>query len=171
VHALTEVFVRQTDRDTGEHTWERVDGRFDLCRIDVRAAADDEVGAAIRDVQVALGIDAAEIAEGFPFAARLGLRTEVVVGRAQAAGWPEIDLADLARRHIVARFVENPHARARRQPADRAAMLEPVATADDRRADRLGTGVDLPHAIRPQPFDPLLLEPRRARSRNVTDEL
>lgn len=66
VHALTEVFVRQTDRDTGEHTWVRVDSRFDLCRIDVRAAADDEIGAAIREIQIAVGIETAEIAERFP---------------------------------------------------------------------------------------------------------
>ena len=47
---------------------------FDLARVDVDAAGDDHVGDAIGDVEVALLIDIADVAEGAPAAVveRLG---------------------------------------------------------------------------------------------------
>src|SRR6478672_11748628 len=68
--------------------------RLDFCGIDVRAAAENHVGAAVAEVEVSIRIDPPDVAQRFPSAFdALWLRADVVVGRAGAALWQEEDFA------------------------------------------------------------------------------
>ena len=89
----------------------------------------------------------------------LRLRADVAVGRAGPVRGAHEDLADLARRQLVAVFVEDPDLRADLRLADRAAVREPLGAGDHRHALRLGAGVELVHALGPEPLDERLLEP------------
>ena len=80
----------------------------------------------VAEVEVAVGVEPAVVAERLPPAvARPGLRADVAVGGGVAAG-PQPHLALLAGRQLVAVGVAD-HDLAADRPADRAAVLEPLA--------------------------------------------
>ena len=126
--ALAQVFVRQTHDDAREHGRVCVDGRLDFGGINVGTAGNDQVRAPVREIQIAVRVDAAEIAEGFPFALRARLGAEVVVCRATPAGRKEINLADFTRRNGLARVVEY---RGSARPASRR-PTEPLCSSHSR---------------------------------------
>src|SRR3954451_21535666 len=115
-----------------------VELRLDLGREDVGAAAQDQVVATIRDVEVAILVEAAEVAERLPATfAFTRVRADVAVGL--ALGVHE-DLADLADGQLPTVGIQdaNPSVLA---PPDRSAMRQPLVTADCGAGNVLGAGV------------------------------
>ncbi len=78
-------------------------------------------------------------------------------------GGHEVDLADLADRHVVAGLVEDAHAAPALGQADRPGVRERLRSGDRRAALALGAAVALADPLRPEPADPALLEPHRPR--------
>ena len=76
----------------------------DLGRVDVAAAEDDEVGAAVGEEEVAVVVDVPDVAQGEVVAAvrRLGLVAVLEVLEAPDVGRLEVDRADRAGRELVA---------------------------------------------------------------------
>ncbi len=85
-------------------------GGFDFGRIDVGAAAQDHVGEPVAEIEVAVGVEPADIAErSQPSERRFG-SPEIVIGGAGAVIGQEKDLAGLAGRDIVAVLADDPQA-------------------------------------------------------------
>ena len=140
-----------------------LEGRLDLRRIDVRAARHDHVAATVGEVEVAVLVDAPEVAERLPAVPRRArLRADVAVGRALAAGRHHVDLADLAHRQLVPLLVEDADLATVGGLAHRARVREPLGARDEGVADALGAAVHLVHALGPEPLDPGAKEPVRA---------
>src|SRR5579863_415587 len=106
-------------------------------RIDVDAAGNDHERGAVGEVEIALLVDMADVAEGahravgrVHFGGPDGI-VEIFEGR----GGPEPDLAGLARRNLAHFVVENVKL-AERRFADRARMGEPFRAVADRHAHR-----------------------------------
>ena len=66
VHALSEFRIGQADDDAGAHYRDARDRGLDFRRIDIGAAAQDHVGEAVAEIEIAVGIEAADVAERFP---------------------------------------------------------------------------------------------------------
>ena len=99
VDALPEFRIGQADDDAGAHLRMRGDRGLDFGRIDVGAAAQDHVGEPVAEIEIAVGIEPADVAERFPaVGAALRLGAEIVIGAAGAVIGQEIDLAGLAGR-------------------------------------------------------------------------
>src|SRR5215510_1486646 len=73
VHALAEFGIGQADHDGRAHAGVLANGGLDLGRIDVGAAAQDHVGEAIAEIEIAFRVEPSDIAERFP-AVRAPLR-------------------------------------------------------------------------------------------------
>src|SRR5690606_1633093 len=121
--ALAEVGVRQTDHRALDDAGQRVDLGLHLLRIDVEAAGDDQVLAAADDVDVAVGVDHAQVAgDEVAVGAELGgglLGLAPVAG--EDVGAPALDHADLARRRLAAGGgIGDAQSDARQRVADRA---------------------------------------------------
>jgi hypothetical protein len=155
VDTLTELVVRQADHGAGPHGGVGVEGGLDLGRVHVRAAGHDHVAAPVCEVEVALGVDPAEIAQRLPaVVGRPGLGTDVAVGRALAARRHHVHLADLAQREVVAVLVEDADLAVAGRLADGARVREPLRAGDERATDALGAAVHLEHALGTDPVDP-----------------
>ena len=99
---------------------------LDFGRIDVGAAAQDHVGEPVAEIEIALGIEPADIAEQFPaVGAALRLGAEIVIGAAGAVIGQEIDFAGLAGRDVVAVFADDAQRASLADLADRALMRQP----------------------------------------------
>ena len=116
VHALSKLWIRQADYDAGAHLWMRAYCGLHLGRIDVGAAAQDHVGEPIAEIEIAVGIEPADVAERFP-AVRTALRlgAEIVIGAAGPVGGKKIDLAGLAGRDVIAIGADDAQSRRRRR--------------------------------------------------------
>ena len=94
--------------------------RFDLGRVDVDAAADDQVRAAVGEEEVAVVVDVADVAEREVLAPvrAVGLlrRLEVLE---PALGRLQVDGADRARGDVACVVVEDPDVVGRRRPCRR----------------------------------------------------
>ena len=66
VDPLAEVLVGQADDDRRADAGVALERRFDLSRVDVLAACHDEVGAPVGDVEVAVVVEPAEVADRRP---------------------------------------------------------------------------------------------------------
>ena len=141
-----------------------VEGGLDLGRIHVGAADENHVCLAIDQVEVAILVEVAHVAEGFPaVGARGGFGADVAVGGAAAARRQHEDLAHLAGRALAAvRFLNAKFAPAGRA-AHRAGALEPLRARGERARDALGAAVGLVDLFGPDPLDPRALEPGGAR--------
>ena len=166
LHLLAELLVRHADHrdvcDLGVGD-EQV---LDFLRVDVHAARDDHEVLAIGEVEEAVGVDVADVAERRPAfaAARVrGLLRVVVVLEGGAVG--EVDGAGLARRQHAAVLVEDTQL-ADQRAADGAAVREPLLRVAGDEAVALGAGVVLVEH-RPPPVDHLLLDLDRAGRRGV----
>ena len=99
--------------------------RLDLGRVDVRATGEDHVLHAVAEVEVAVLVEPAHVAERLPAALeRPGLGADVAVGR-PVGRVAHPHLALLAGRQRVAVGVGD-HELAGDRPADRAAVLQPL---------------------------------------------
>jgi len=67
---MTQIRIGQADHDAGLYERVRIERRFDLRRIDIHAAADDQIRPAVNDVQIAIIVQIAEITQRLPFAAQ-----------------------------------------------------------------------------------------------------
>ncbi len=108
---------------------------LDLGRIDVHAAGDDEVRAAVGEEEVAVVVDVADVAEG---EVRLPVRAGGLLGRLEIleriVGRLQVHGADRARGHVAAVVVEDAHVVRRVHLADRAGFAR--ATRPSRPACR-----------------------------------
>src|SRR5690606_25796378 len=111
----------------------RVDHALDLRRIDVLAPHDDHVRPPVDEVEIALGVEVADVAEGLPaIVGRARGRADITIGRSLPARRQEEDVADLARRAVPPVLADDAHAATGGRPTDRAGMREPLAPADQR---------------------------------------
>src|SRR6185437_638820 len=98
-----------------------VEHLLDLARVDVVAAADDQLLLAVHDVEVAVLIDAAHVAGVQPAVDdRLGRRLRPLPVALHHVVAADDDLAHLALGHLVAVVVDHPHLHVLDRGADRA---------------------------------------------------
>jgi len=88
-------------------------GGLDLGRVDVLAAGDDQVVAPVDDVEVALRVEAAEVAGPQPGALLAGRLVDVTGADRRPAGQ---DLADLARAGVDAQLGREERLAGRAEP-------------------------------------------------------
>ena len=166
---LAEILVGQRDDHRRPDSRVLHQGALHLRGIDVGTAHDQHVALAVGEVDVALVIDGAHVADRLPpLAHRPGVGADVAVraGLAEAPAHP--DLADLARRERRTRGVEHLHLPDDGTP-DGAGVAEPLRSGHDGHRLDLRGRVQLPHPLRAEPVDPGLLQPRRAWRRHVHD--
>ena len=143
VHALAEFRIGQADDDAGAHLGMFGHRGLDFRRIDIGAAAQDHVGEPVAEIEVALGIEPADVAERFPaVGAALGLGAEIMVGAAAAVIGQDINFAGLAGGDLVAVFADDAQARGLADLADRAAVFEPFNARYDRGALGFGAAIE-----------------------------
>ena len=160
--AVAPVLVGEADDAAAPHRGVLLQRRLDLGRVDVGAPRQDHVLEPVAEVEVAVLVEVAAVAEGLPAPLPpAGLRAHVVVGGPVApAAHPHLALG--AGRHRIAGGVAD-HDLAAHRPPDRAAVLQPLLAGDDGGDLPLGAGVQLDDALGAEPADPGLLQPHRAR--------
>ena len=127
VHALPEFRIGQADDHAGTHVGMFGHRGFDFRRIDIRAAAQDHVGEPVAEIEIAFGIEPADVAERFPaVGAALRFGAEIMIGAAGAVIGQEIDLAGFAGWDLVAVFADDAQARGLADLADRAADVRAI---------------------------------------------
>ena len=141
VDALAEFRIGQADHDAGAHFWMRQYRGLDFGRIDIGAAAQDHVGKPVAEIEIAVGIEPADVAERFPaIGAAFRFSAEIMIGAAGAVIGQEVDFAGLAGRDVVAVLADDPQARGLADLADRTLVLKPF----DARNDRTRPGASVP---------------------------
>ena len=111
VDALAEVVVGQADHRARAHVGVLLQRGLDLGGVDVGAAAQDHVGEPVAEVEEAVVVEPADVAERLPAAlAGAGLGADVAVAGRVARGGAQPHLALLARRQLVAVVVGDEHA-------------------------------------------------------------
>src|SRR5450432_3160914 len=111
VDALSEFSIGQADDDTGAHVRMRHHRGLDLGRVDIGAAAQDDVGEPIAKIEIAVGVEPADVAKRFPaVGTAFWLGAEIVIGATGAVVGEEIDFAGLAGRDVIAVLADNPQA-------------------------------------------------------------
>jgi hypothetical protein len=141
---------------------------LDLRGVHVDAPADDHVRSPVAEIEIARGIQVADVAEGEEIsAATLGrlLRVALVL---EARARPEVDVARHTGGAGAAVGVEDVHLEARPGPADGAGVREPLLGGDADAAP-LGSAVEL-EEDRAEPVDHAPLHVDRHRRRSVHDE-
>ena len=164
VDAVAQILVREPDDRARAHGGMGVEGGLDLGRIHVRAADENHVRLAIDQVQVAVLVEIAHVAEGLPaVGGRRRLGADVAVGGAPAARRQHEHLAHLAGRALAAVRPLDADLAPAGGAAHRARALEPLAARGERARDALGAAVGLEDLLGPDPLDPRALEPGGAR--------
>ena len=98
---------------------------LDLARVDAVAAAQDHVLDAVDEVQIAVGVEVADVAGAEPAVGeRLARRLGVAPVAAHHPGRDQLHLAGLARRHRLPVAVRDAHGDARAGRADRARLVD-----------------------------------------------
>ena len=163
---LSEVGVRDADHQAGQHR--RMFGQrvLDLGRVDVAAADGEHVDPAVGQIQVALVVEPAQIAQGVPGPIRVRAgpcgAADIAVGGPTAGRRAHEDLPDHAGWALVAAVVEHLHLPGH-HPSDRAAPTQPFGAADEGQRLKLGAAVKLPHHLGAEDVDPDFLDVRWAR--------
>src|SRR5271166_337936 len=133
VHPLTHALVGQPDDGGVEDVGVLDQRRLHLGRVDVHPAAQDEVGAAVRDEEVAVLVEPADVA-GREVVAAIGtggLLGVPAVGELVAAHRRDVDPTDLARtERLVAVVAEDADLQPRERPPDAARLEQPLARRD-----------------------------------------
>uniref|UniRef100_A0A0N4ZL17 PE-PGRS family protein n=1 Tax=Parastrongyloides trichosuri TaxID=131310 RepID=A0A0N4ZL17_PARTI len=158
---LAELVVRHAD-DGGvlDGFMLQQDG-LDLLRIQVHPAGNDGEVATVGQVQIAVGVDVADVAKGLPPLGAGDLARLLGVAQIlERLGGFEIDVADLADRQLDAVLPQNMDG-AVVGPPDRAGMGQPFGRADIGRADAFTARIILVED-RPPPLDHLALDLDRA---------
>src|SRR6202158_584807 len=124
-HRLAHLVVRDTDhRDVGDLRMSHQDA-FDFRWVHVSAAGDDQIGAPIRDEQVAVAVEVAEIAGRKKSVAKGGavlvLGVAVLEVHARAS---DVYKSELSRRAGVALFIDDADFMSRPRPADAAGFRQ-----------------------------------------------
>src|SRR3546814_6477208 len=86
------------------------------------------------------------------------LRAKIAIGRARAGEWQKMDLSDLSRPQMLAIFTKNANMAVDRPP-EGPAMGQPLGATQDSVALSLGSAVDFPDLLWPDPVDPSFLHP------------
>ncbi len=149
-----------------------VQRRLDLGRIDVGAADQDHVGAPVGEVEIAVLVERADVAQDLPAARQGARRRRPDTGRTAAR--PRAGACRSRRSRPAGR--RSPSAsKAAISPdgdlADRAAVRQPLGSGDDGHRLGLGAGVELHDHLGAEPVDPGLLQPGRAGRGQVPDGL
>src|SRR6186713_2731673 len=132
MHALAQFGIGQSHHYAGAYAWTLGDRSFDLGRIDVGTAAQHHVGEAVAEIEIAFGVQPADVAERFPaIGAALRLGAEIVIGGILTVIVEEIDLAGLARRDVIAVLADDPQFGHLADFADRALVRQPFRAGDD----------------------------------------
>ena len=126
VRHLTQVVVGHANHQAGQHIRMLGQRGLDLGGVDVAAADGEHVDPPVVEIEEAVGVEVAEVAERIPAVAALRGRPDVAVGRRAARRWPHVDLAADAGRALVAVVVEHLH----------------LAGDDDARPSRGGSATD-----------------------------
>jgi hypothetical protein len=134
-HRLAELVVRHAEhRDVGDRGVSR-EHALDLGRVDVGAARDDEVGAAVGDEQIPLVVETTEVPgreEAVPKRRHVAPgRSPVVEVEARAA---HVDQADVASRTLVSVLVHDADLVPRPRPPDAPRLAHPLLRRDAREA-------------------------------------
>src|SRR5215210_2852925 len=141
---LAELVVWHADHRHLGHRGVLVEHLLDLARVDVVAAADDQVLLAVDDEEVAVLVHAGHVAGVEPAAAHAVLRglgpAPVALHDVVAA---DDDLADLARRQVVVVVVDHLHLDALDRRADRARLALAVGVVERGHRRRLAQAVPL----------------------------
>ena len=132
VDALAPLGVAQPDHDDVGDRGMVDQRRFDLGREHVGAAAEDQVDPPVGEVEVAVVVDVAHVADGGQPVGVDVERTGAEVGRPAVRRRLHVDVADLAGRELGAVGPEDAHLGAALRQADAA----PVLAATRRRAAR-----------------------------------
>ena len=166
VRNLAEILVRNADHQTRQHR--RMFGQrvLDLGRVDVAPAHGEHVDPTVGQIQVALLVEPAQVAKGVPAVTGSRGAADVAVGRSAAGTGTHVDLPDHTRRALGTIVVEHLHF-ARHHPAHRAAMSQPLDTADEGESLKFGAAVEFPHHVRAEDLDPRLLDGGRTRRGQV----
>ena len=171
--ALAEFRIGQADHDAGAHVGMRGDRGLDLGRIDVGAAAQDHVGEPVAEIEIAVGIEPADVAERFPaVGTSLRLGAEIMIGDARRRRWAG---NRFRRSRPVATSLPS-------SPMIRSASRSPILPTEPLCAShstpemmvapwRLGAAIEFVDSLRPEPLDPFFLQPGRHRSRHVKHDL
>ncbi len=157
-----ELLVGQPDDAARAHAGVLIERGLHLGRVHVGAAHQDHVVETVGQVEVAVLVQEAHVAERLPAVPALRAGADVAVGDRSVVGALQVDLTDLARREVAAFLVEDPDPAAADRPPDRAAVRQPFRAAQDGDYLLLRAAVELPDAIRAEPLDPGLFEPGRA---------
>jgi hypothetical protein len=163
---FAELGVRHAEHGHIGNLGMRLQQVFAFLRIDVHATGNDDVITPIGQVQIALGIDMANVAHRCP--AMLVVRTRSLLGVVVIAQRPrrlEIDQAGRAGRQLLAVVADDVQRTAHRPP-DRSAMRQPFLRRDRAEADALRAAVVLVDD-RPPPIEHRLLDVGWTRGRRV----
>ena len=147
---------------------------LDLGGIDVHAARDDHVRRAIAEIDEAVGVHPADVAErehaGFEIGARGLLGVAVVDERLGHVAVSRVERADLAGRQPAAVVVHRERFPVWQHAAHRAGMRQPLLRIDQRDDAALGAAPVFDQHGAP-PLDHALLHDRRDRRRAVQHEM
>src|SRR3546814_7770800 len=103
---------------------------LDFGRTNVDAARDDEVGAPVGKVEIAIGIEPADIADRFPPIGRgPPFGADIAIGRARPPGGHGEHFAFLPRLALLPVVAQDPEAPAADRTPDRTRQLNPFAPA------------------------------------------
>ena len=144
---------------------------LDLARVHVHAASDHHVDRPVGEVEVAVVVEVADVADGERVVApgASGLVGVVVVVEAHAPGWSDVDDPGRAGGHRLALLVEDADLGAGPRQPHTAWPLEPLRHRDLRRA-ALAHPVELGDLTRRERLDDPLLHRHRARRAAMNDE-
>ncbi len=171
VHPLAPLGVAQPDHhDVGDRRM--VDQRrFDLGREHVGTAAEDQVDPAVGQVEVAVVVDVAHVADrGQPVGVDVE-RAGAEVRRSAVRRRLHVDVAGLAGGQFGAVGSEDADLGAALRQADAAAMLQPLVAAQRGDPECLGHAVGHEDPLGADQLDPALDEARRHRRRTLQDPL
>ena len=125
VRHLAQVVVGYANHQAGQHIRVGRQRRFDLGGVDVASSDGEHVHSPVVEIEEAVGVEIAEVAERVPAVATLRGGTDIAVCRRASRRRTHVDLTDHARRALVAVVVEHLHL-ARDHDADRAAVRQPL---------------------------------------------
>src|SRR6185369_8420003 len=134
---------------------------------DVGTAGDDHVLAPVEQEQVSILVEIADVAEADEAVAGLGFRADIMEAGIVDPRRGHVDFASLARITGLAVLVHDAQFVSRVASTDRAFVAQPLDAGDRGAAISLGPAVAFEDAFRPQPFDPVFLQPDRARGCHV----
>ena len=167
---LAELLVGDAEHGAVADTLQRKQACLDLGGVDVHAAADHHVAAPIVEIEVAVGVEIADVAAADEAVAldRTALLLVAGVGEVGPDVEPHVDLARLAGRELAPVGVEDLDHGLLDRPADGARVREPLLAGAVHDRPRLGAAVVLGDD-RAQPLDHRALDVGRTRRGGVND--